>query len=148
MLPDSISTPRGLAVKVLGVTGKMLKTHEGQSTQDFVFVNGKAFPNRNAVEFLQQLKFMEKHITDSQALKQIVSTTARLAEEALEVVGSESAALLGFGHPETHILGETFSSVAPLRYGQYVAKIAFQPASESLKELTGKKLENMSDFSA
>ena len=135
-------------MKVLGVTGKMLETHEGQSTQDFVFVNGKAFPNRNAVEFLQQLKFMEKHITDSQALKQIVSTTARLAEEALEVVGSESAALLGFGHPEKHILGETFSSVAPLRYGQYVAKIAFQPASESLKELTGKKLENMSDFSA
>ena len=80
-------------MKVLGVTGKMLETHEGQSTQDFVFVNGKAFPNRNAVEFLQQLKFMEKHITDSQALKQIVSTTARLAEEALEVVGSESAAL-------------------------------------------------------
>jgi catalase len=148
MLPDSISTPRGLAVKVIGVEGQMLAGHEGNVTQDFVFVNGKAFPSADAAGFLEQIKFLEQHVTDSQTLKQIVSTTARLAEEALEAVGGQSATLVGFGHPETHILGETFSSVTPVRYGQYVAKIAFQPASESLRALTSKKLDQANEYSA
>ena len=148
MLPDSISTPRGLAVKVIGVEGQMLPGHQGNVTQDFVFVNGKAFPVPDAAAFLKQLQFLEQHVTDSQTLKQIVSTTARLAEQVLEAVGTESAALMGFGHPETHILGETFSSVAPLRYGKYVAKIEFEPSSDNLKSLTHKKLDHSSDYSA
>ena len=39
ILADSISTPRGLAVKVIGATGPMLPENQGQVTQDFVFVN-------------------------------------------------------------------------------------------------------------
>ena len=148
ILPDSISTPRGLAVKILGVEGEMAETHQGQVTQDFVFVNAKAFPVPDAAAFLEQLRVLEKHATDSQALKQIVSTTARLAEEALEAVGSESATLKGFGHPQTHILGETFASVAALRYGSNIAKIAFTPASVNLKALTGHTLEHPGDYSA
>ncbi len=148
MLPDSISTPRGLAVKVIGVEGLMMAGHEGQVTQDFVFVNAKTFPSTDAAAFLKQLKMLEQHATDSQTLKQIVSTTARIAEETLEVFGQESALLEGFGHPETHILGETFASVAPLRYGEHVAKIAFVPASENLKVLHAKKLDHMNDYSA
>jgi catalase len=148
ILPDSISTPRGLATKVIGVQGEMLAGHEGNVTQDFVFVNAKAFSAPNAAEFLKQLRVLEQHATDSQTLKQIVSTTARLAEEALEAFGTESAALKGFGHPETHILGETFTSIAPLRYGDYIAKIAFVPASENLRALTNKKLDHSSDYSA
>jgi len=148
ILPDSISTPRGLAVKVIGVEGEMLPGHEGNVTQDFVFVNGKAFPAADAAAFLKQIKFLEQHVTDSQTLKQIVSTTARLAEETLEAFGAHSGALLGFGHPETHILGETFTSVAALRYGAYVAKIAFVPASNNLKALGHKKLDHGSDHSA
>jgi catalase len=142
MLPDSISTPRGLAVKVIGVEGEMLAGHEGNVTQDFVCVNAKAFGVPDAAAFLKQLHLLEQHATDSQTLKQVVSTTARLAEEALEVFGKESAALKGFGHPETHLLGETFSSVAPLRYGNYIGKIAFVPASENLKALTNKHMDH------
>ena len=148
ILPDRISTPRGLAVKVIGVTGEMLAGCEGQVTQDFVCVNAKAFPSPDAAGFLSSLKFLQAHITDSQALKQVVSTTSRLAEQALETVGGKSDALLGFGHPETHILGETFSSVAALRYGNYVAKIAFEPASENLKALHKLKLDSPEEFSA
>jgi hypothetical protein len=148
MLPDSISTPRGLALKVLGVGGEMLPGHEGNVTQDLIFVNAKAFNVPDAVAFLKQLRLLEQHATDSQTLKQIVSTTARLAEEALEAIGQESAALKGFGHPETHILGETFSTVVPLRYGNYVGKIAIVPSSQNLKQLAGKKLDHASDYSA
>ncbi len=148
MLPDSISTPRGLAVKVIGVDGEMLPGHESNVTQDFVTVNAKAFGVPDAAAFLKQLKILEQHATDSQTLKQAVSTTARIAEEALEVFGKESAALKGFGHPETHILGETFASLAALRYGNYIAKIQFVPVSENLKRLTRKHLDHADDYSA
>lgn len=45
VLPDSISSPRGLAVKVVGiVNAEMVPNHVGQVTQDLVLVNGgKAF---------------------------------------------------------------------------------------------------------
>src|SRR5450432_2423802 len=148
MLSDSISTPRGLAVKVVGVEGEMVEGHQGNVTQDFVFVNAKAFSAPDAAGFLDQVHLLEKHATDSVAFKQVVSTSARLAEETLEAVGQESGLLKGFGHPQTHILGETFASVAALRYGDYVAKIAFVPGSSNLKALTGKHLENANDYSA
>ncbi len=148
LLPDSISTPRGLAVKVIGVKGQMLPENEGNVTQDFVFLNAKAQPVGDAAAFLKQIRILEDHVTDSATLKQIVSTTARLAEGTLEAFGGESGALKTFGHPETHILGETFTSVAPLRYGDYIAKIAFAPASENLKALTGGDLDCANDYSA
>ena len=35
------------------------------------------------------------------------------------------------GHPETNILGETFYSQAPIRYGDYLAKVAVAPVFSS-----------------
>jgi len=148
ILPDSISAPRGWAMKVVGVEGfPMLPGHDGQVTQDFVFVNGPVFGAPNAEEFLKLLKLLEKHSTDSAALKQVVSTTARTLETAFGLVGGESGKLKSVGHPETHILGETFFSQAALRYGDYVAKICVAPASDNLKALTGKHLDH-SKYSA
>jgi hypothetical protein len=43
ILSDPISTPRGLAIKVIGVEGEMLPNHAGQVTQDFVFNNASTF---------------------------------------------------------------------------------------------------------
>jgi catalase len=148
MLPDSISSPRGLAVKLIGVQGEMLPGHERNTTQDFAFVNGKAFAVKDAAAFLKQVHLIERHVTDSQTFKQIVSTTARIAEATLERLGTESATLRGFGHPETHILGETYTSVATLRFGNYLAKIAFVPASDNLVALKGKHLEHANEYSA
>jgi catalase len=143
ILPDSISAPRGFAIKVVGVEGfAMLPGHEGQVTQDFVFVNGPAFAVPNAESFLKVLKLLEQHATDSAGLKQVVSTTARTLENVLELVGGESGTLKSVGHPETHILGETFFSQAALRYGDYIAKICFVPVSDNLKALTGKHVDH------
>ena len=149
ILPDSVSSPRGWALKVLGPTDAvMLPGHEGQRTQDFLCVNAPAFNAPDAAGFLKQIQLIAPHATDSAALKQVVSTTARLAETAIEAVGGESATLKGFGHPETHILGETFHTQAPLRYGEYVAKISFAPLSANLKALTDKHLEHAGNYSA
>ncbi len=148
ILPDSISTPRGLGIKVIGVEGPMLKDHQGEVTQDLVMVNGKAFPSPDSAAFLEGIKTLEKHVNDSEAFKQIVSTAARTAETVLEAVGTESAALKGFGHPQTNILGETFFTAAPLRYGNYMAKLCLEPASQNLKDLKDKTIDTGSGHSA
>ena len=54
----------------------------------------------------------------------------------------------GIGAAATHILGESFSTVAPIRYGNYVAKIGLAPASENLKELTGKGIDLGADYNS
>jgi hypothetical protein len=51
--------------------------------------------------------------------------------------------LKAFGHPETNILGESFYSKAPIRYGAYTAKLSIQPASDNLRKLTGKAVPEL-----
>jgi hypothetical protein len=145
VLPDSISSPRGLATKVVGVANsEMVPNHVGQVTQDFVLVNGsKAFGAPDAAAFLKSLKLLEQHVADSEGLKQLVSTSTRLLEKVLESVGGGSETLKAFGHPETNILGESFYSKAPLRYGAYIAKLSIEPASDNLKQLTGKAVPDL-----
>jgi hypothetical protein len=46
ILDDSISVPRGLALKIIGVEGDRLEGSEGANTQDFVMINGPAPPTR------------------------------------------------------------------------------------------------------
>ena len=145
VLPDSISSPRGLAAKVVGImNAEMVPNHMGQVTQDFVLVNGtKAFGAPDAAAFLKGVQLLERHVTDSDGLKQFVSTGTRLLESVLESVGGGSEALRGFGHPETNILGESFYSKAPVRYGNYIAKLGIEPVSENLKQLTGKHVPHL-----
>jgi len=141
LLADSVSSPRGLAIKVLNVQGEMLRSHSGNTTQDIVCVNAKAFGTPNAAGFLQQIKLLEKTLEYPESVKQAVSTVARGANTILRAVGIHSGPLDNLGHPYTHILGETFSTVAPIRYGGYVAKLAIVPVSANLKELTGRHID-------
>jgi hypothetical protein len=54
-------------------------------------------------------------------------------EKLVEAFGGESAKLKALGgHPKTHILGETFFSQVPLRYGDYIAKLSVAPVSPDL----------------
>jgi hypothetical protein len=137
ILADSISVPRGLAIKILGVDGARLPGSEGDSTQDFVMVNAPAFSASTAKAFLKNLKLLAKTTDKAEGLKKVLSAALRGAETLLEAVGGESGTLKALGgHPETHILGETFYSQAPLRYGDYIAKISLAPVSPELVALT------------
>ena len=140
ILDDSISVPRGLAVKVIGVEGERLPGAAGR-TQDFVMVNAPAFAAPNAKAFLKILKLLAATTDAPQVLKKALSAILRGAETVVEGVGGKSPALISFGgHPETHILGETFYSQVPLRYGAYVAKLCLAPACAELKALTNAPL--------
>ncbi len=136
-LPDNVSTPRGMALKVIGVEGARLPGSEGATTQDFVMVNGPVFASPTAKAFLKSLKLLAKTTDKSPAGKQFLSAILQGVEKVVEAVGGESGTLIGLGgHPETHPLGESFFTQAPLLYGPYMAKISVVPVSPSLTALT------------
>ena len=141
VLSDHISTPRGLAIKVVGVEGEMLPNHADQVTQDFILNNASTFA-ANVDDFLRAIRLRAKHADDSEALKQAVSSAAQTAEEALELVGQKSALLKGFGHPPTHPLGETYHTAAPLRFGDYFGKMRLVALSDNLNALQGKHVDH------
>jgi hypothetical protein len=131
ILNDSVSTPRGLAVKVMGVAGERLPGSVGDTTQDFVMVNGPAFGAPTTAKFLESLKQLAPTTDKAPALKQVASTLARGAETVIEAFGGKSGKLISMGgHPETNILGETFYSQAPILYGDYIAKFCLAPIGD------------------
>ena len=133
LLADNVSSPRGLALRVLGAEGEMLPPNDGCVSQDFVCVNSDIFGVPGPKEFLGQLKGLDKTLEVSEGVKHVVSATARVANEALRAVHVHVGALDQIGHPATNPLGETYTTVTPVRYGSYVAKIAFEPSGERTK---------------
>jgi hypothetical protein len=135
IIADSISTPRGLGIKVNGADGSA--THEGTSVQDFVMVDGPAFIAPNPKKFLGSLKSLAGTTDKAEGAKKILSAALRGAESLLEAFGGESGTIKALGgHPITHPLGETYFSQTPFRYGDYIAKFAVTPVSQNLTALT------------
>lgn len=135
MLDDKVSTPRGLAMKVLGVAGPVLESDRG-STQDFVLANAPAFAAPNLKGFLKNLKLLAKTTDKAEGLKKVLSATLRGLERAVEAVGGESGTLKSLGgHPLTNVLGETYYSQVPILFGTYMAKVAIAPCSPELSAL-------------
>ena len=148
MLADSVSSPRGLAMKVLNVDGDKVPNHTGETTQDFVCINGNKFTAPDPEGFLKQIQGFDKGLGVGEGAKEAISTAARAANAVLKAVHLPSATLEGIGASAVHPLGESFSTVAPVRYGDYVAKIGFAPASENLKALVGKSIDLHEDYNA
>jgi hypothetical protein len=137
ILSDDVSTPRGMAIKVIGVPGERVDGSEGDTTQDFVLVNGPVFSAPNAQKFAGSAKLLAATTDKAPNLKRLFSAVARGAEKAVEAVGGESMTLKALGgHPETHPLGETYFSQVPILYGAYMAKVSVAPVSPSLTALT------------
>lgn len=142
ILDDNVSTPRGLAIKVFDVAGPRLPGSEDASTQDFVLVNGKAFATPNAKAFLGNVKLLAGTTDKAEGLKKVLSAALRGAETLIEALGGESGPIKSLGgHPETHLLGESYFSQAPIRFGDYIAKIGLRPVSSGLTALTDAKVD-------
>ena len=136
VLDDTVSTPRGLAVKFVGVPGERLPGSEDDNTQNFVLGNSAAFNTRTSKEFLGNIHRAGTFTDRVPGLKKVVSAAMRGAEHALEAVGGQSAVLTTYaGQAMTHILGDTFYSQAPLRHGDYIAKLCVSPISPNLLAL-------------
>lgn len=137
VLDDKVSTPRGLALKLVGVPGARVDGSESDTTQDFVMVNGPVFATATAKQFSGNLKLLAPTTDKAPRLKVALSAVLRGAEHVLEAVGGESGLLKSLGgHPTTNPLGETYFTQAPVLYGPYMAKFSLVPVSSELIALT------------
>lgn len=144
-LHDKVSTPRGLAIKVIGVDGERLPGSEGDVTQDFVLINGPAFLVPGPKKFLSNLKMLAATTDKVPELKKALSAALRGTEKMVEAVGGESPKLKALGgHPLTHVLGESYFSQVPILYGRHMVKISVVPVSAELAALKGKDI-NLDD---
>ena len=130
-LNDRVSTHRGMAIKVFGVEGETLPSHDAP-TQDFVLASGTTFPAGTADGFLQQAKKIGATVPMPEGVKSAAASVARTMNTLLNAVGAgPNAALDFYGHPFSHPLHEDYYSQCPIRFGDYVAKIgAFAVAPE------------------
>lgn len=143
IMHDSVSTPRGVAIKVLGVEGERLSGDPTSRTQDFLMVNGPAFLKPDAKSFLTSLKLLAKTTDKAEGLKKVLSAALRGTEKIIESVGGESPTIKSIGgHPETNILGETFFTQVPVLYGKYMAKLSLVPVAPELTALKDAPLED------
>jgi hypothetical protein len=134
---DQLRGVRGLGIKVLGVDGERESNTglpgEPATTQDFVLVTHREFPFADVRAYARMgmlLAWILAWLPDTG-----LGAISGLASVAAKVGLPLPATLALFTRPNTHILGETFYSSAPLRYGDYVAKIAYTPLSDSVKVL-------------
>ena len=118
-----VSPPRGLSLKVLDVKGPTITG----STQDWVLDTGEAFIASGVKTFLQQITMTEAAAAKSEGLHAAVSAVSRVQNAALNAVGLNSANLDFYGHPKLDPLTETYYSQAPIRYGDYIAKLRVRP---------------------
>jgi len=146
-LPDKVSTHRGMSIKVFGVEGEKLGDHT-DPTQDFVLASGPTFPSGTAEGFLRDERQIEAATPQGPGFKSAVSAVARGVNTVLKAVGTESAKADFFGHPFSHPLSEPYYSQAPLRYGDYVAKIAAFPASPAQGSLKDDTIDASEDDDA
>ena len=137
ILDDAVSSPRGAALKVLGVTGERLAGENG-GEQDFVMVNGPVFGAPTPAAFAKNLKLLAATTDRAEGAKAALSATLRVVEGALEALGAKSALITQLGGaPEVHPLGETYYSQTAYRYGDYIAKVSLAPVSPGLTERSG-----------
>ncbi|WP_245258640.1 catalase family protein [Methylopila sp. M107] len=139
VLDDSVSAPRGLALKIVGVEGERLPgSRPDDRAQDFVMANAPVFAAPNSAAFLKNLKLLAKTTDKAEGAKKVLSAALRTTEAVIEAFGGESATVVALGgQPLTHILGETFYSQTPFLYGRNVAKFSIAPVSSELKALEG-----------
>ena len=143
-LGDRVSTHRGMAIKVFNVSGEKLSGHTGD-VQDFVFATGTTFPSGTAAGFLKDGTAIGKATGLPEGVKSAVSATARGFNQVLHAFGTESAKADFFGHPFSHPLSEGYFSQAPVRFGDYVAKLGILPVAPAQIALADWRLDPHQD---
>lgn len=133
---DEIRSLKGMAIKVIGVEGpRLLPATEGEVTQDFLLVNLPILPFGDVKAYLGFQKRQEGIARKSESPGTLIPEVANVASEALKAVGHPSRLLEAVGASAHHILGETFHSMAAIRFGKYIAKLSVTPLSPSVTAL-------------
>jgi hypothetical protein len=146
---DRAPAPRGMAIKLIGVEGKhALPGREDDVTQDFLLVNLPTIRFGHVAGYWRAQRLLEWHANVPDPVHRVAAELARRANTALTRLGRPNPTLESLGRPSTHVLGETFYSMAALRHGAYVAKISAAPLSDAVRRLSGQPIPADGDRSA
>jgi catalase len=128
--PDAIPDGRGLALKVLGVTGDVILRDEQRGpAQDFVMINHPVFFARNVKDFLRLERVLVEANDNPLAALQGALTGGD--PNPLNWHWSEMLSVARIaGQLPAHPASNTYFSMAPIRFGDYVAKYRVKPAGD------------------
>ncbi len=129
-MSDAIPDGRGMAVKVMGVRGEMIaRDQEVEPAQDFVMINHPVFFAANVKDFLR----LEKVVVEAEE-RPISAAQEALTGGDWNPLNWHWRELLKatqiVGHLPAHPAANTYFSMTPIRYGQYVAKVRVKPMGE------------------
>lgn len=127
ILDDKINAPRGVGMRVFGVEGpKLTGSH---STMDWTFNNAPALELRNVDTYLEIEEIRSKHWDNDLALKAALGTrTDAMLQLAPTML------------PNENIVSHEMHTQAAFKYGDYIAKLALVPNTESQKALSSQKI--------
>ncbi|MEE4026037.1 catalase family protein [Gordonia sp. PKS22-38] len=137
---DQLRGVRGLGVKVIGVDGERALPDDTANTQDFIMVTHREFLFADAHEYSR------RGMAVAWTLARLSDTVLKRGSEVLDALNRRVLDPLGVGlphtlsvfiAPNTHILGDTFHSSAPLRHGDYMVKMRLVPRSPEVRALVG-----------
>jgi hypothetical protein len=141
---DEIPAARGFALKIIGVDGERLSPDIEGNNQDFLMVNFPALAFGTIAKYKRMLTLLEANSHAPDTFQRLVAGTAHGAKQVLESLGGTPGATLdGLARDNHHPLGESYHTQAAIRFGAYVAKLALQPSSDSVRRLTGKPVDNV-----
>ena len=127
---DAIPDARGMAVKVLGVTGAIVSADEQDGpTQDFLMINHPVFFARNAKDFLRLERVLVEADDSPLATARGALTGGDwnpLHWHWREMLGVAQIA----GKLPAHLASNTYFSTSPIRFGKYVVKYRAKPVGD------------------
>lgn len=128
--PDAVPDGRGLAIQVRGVSGEFVSGEARPAgTQDFILINHPAFFARNVKDYLR----LERVLMDADDNPIAVLAGALTAGHwnPLDWHWQEALAAARIaGQLPAHPASLTYFSMAPIRFGKYVAKCRVRPAGD------------------
>jgi len=138
---DTAPAVKGLAIKIIGVEGqKFLAGQADEVTQDFLLVNDTIIPTGDVKSYHDMQLRQEKIMQGPEFVQSLITEAAVLADKVLEAVGSKKEVpVVAPKHPKNNILGENYTTLGAIRFGDYVAKIGVAPLSDNVQALAGQQ---------
>jgi hypothetical protein len=142
---DRVRSPRGFAIKVLGVTGAKALGDDDTTNQDLLLVNHPSY-FADAMAYMRAQQKVEHTLFLPDLAYGPIGFLARVLVAASDRTGIPIPIVLkALGDAGSNILGETFHTEGALRFGDYIARLRLVPISASVRQLTGQPCHDADD---